>query len=512
MATVSDIQSQLVARGVSIDEATRISGMLSSSQLANLPQTEVDNLVDSIETDLRSGGDGSRGVSFLAGKATGSAQSQSTPSVPGRLDPNNPLGTLNKTWTDQGATLEPNSVLEGSGEAQRKAEEADAMITKQAWALLTGDITDPDQIAQMDPKVLERSKQIQQFLNTMNGNTGTSNQSTMSVIDQLKAALGLGSGGGGGGGSSSIAQQEKLPVTPDEQDSYVREHYGFMAGYLSDPELGPILHQAAAEGWTSQRLQGALMNTNYWKTSSASIRTWDAQANTDPASAREKVAQLTQTLKAQAQRLGLNISGSVDLGQYGGVQDRLAIFAARALREGWSQEMITDGLFHEAAFDPTKDPGAGQIAATRDAIKKVAGQYMLDVSDPTATQWAADILDNKQTLEGVTSLFKQQAKGRYASLAPQIDQGFTPEQFFDSYKQGIAKELEIDPTMVNMMDPKWSQIVDYSDPKTGSTRPMTLSEAQAYVRSQPEWQSTKGAQTLAANVGDLIGKTFGKLG
>lgn len=338
-------------------------------------------------------------------------------------------------------------------------------------------------------------------------------KSGMSPLEQLLNMFGSSGGSSGpSSGGSSIAMKDPLPTTPDEQDAYVRSHYGFMAGYLSDPELGSIIREAASKGWTPELLQGAIMNTNYWKNSSTAMRTWDALSNTDPASAREKVAQLTQDLKAQAQKLGINITGSVDLGAYGGVQDRLSIFAATALRQGWTQQMITDGLLHEAAFDPSKDPGAGQISATRDAIKKSAGAYMVDVSDTTANQWAADIMSNHQTMEGVNSLFKQQAKGRYASLAPQIDQGFTPEQFFSSYKQGIAKELELDPSMINMMDPKWSKIVDYADPKTGMTRPMTLSEAQQYVRTQPEWDGTKGAQQMAANASDLIGKTFGKIG
>ena len=102
--------------------------------------------------------------------------------------------------------------------------------------------------------------------------------------------------------------------------------------------------------------------------------------------------------------------------------------------------------------------------------------------------------------------------GRYTSLSSQIDKGVTPAQFFDSYKQQIAKELEIDPSTIDMTDAKWSPIVDYADPKSGQNRPMTLSESQGFIRRQPEWDKTQGAVQQSVMAADLIGKAFGKVG
>lgn len=439
-----------------------------------------------------------------AGGAVAAAATSGGGKMPGFGDQSNPADDKLRQWF--GNLFSPNTSTPGTDPAAQEAGDSeDDTITKQAWAILLGYIT-PEDIPSMPPAALERAQQLNSFLKGLNKATGT-DTSAADIIKQMLGSV----VGGGGGGASAVPKADPLPTTPEEQDAYVREHYGFMAGYLADAELGPIIRQAAVEGWTSTRLQGALMNTNYWKSSSDAMRTWDATANIDPASTWQKVLQKTQELKARAQSLGLNISGTVDLGQYGGVQDRLSIFAARVLREGWSEQMITEGLFNEAGYDPTKQQ-SGQIAATTDAIKKAAGSYMTAVSDTTANQWAQDVLTGKQTMDGITSLFKQQAKGRFGTLSAQIDQGFTPEQIFDSYKQDIAKEMELDPEMVNLMDPKWRPVIDYSPDGSSPSRPMTLAETQKYVRQQPEWVNTQGAKQLAAQTSELIGQTFGKVG
>lgn len=52
---------------------------------------------------------------------------------------------------------------------------------------------------------------------------------------------------------------------PANGGDLARQTYGYMAWALDDAELGPLLTQAATEGWDENRLRGALYATNWFK-------------------------------------------------------------------------------------------------------------------------------------------------------------------------------------------------------------------------------------------------------
>lgn len=318
----------------------------------------------------------------------------------------------------------------------------------------------------------------------------------------LVKALGLASGGGGGGGRGGAPSlPPPNPVdTPEEIDAYVRKTYGYMAGYLDHPEIGAILRQAAVEGWDINRLQGALSATNWWKSTTATAREWDALAQTDPASANEQVNRKQAEITDQASRLGLTIS-----------PERARIVAETVLREGWSPEMLTKHLFGEGGFNPEAPNRGGQIAAAADLVKELAGNYFLTISTRTANEYAQGIITGTMTQDGLETMFRDQAKGRFPSMADMIDRGVKPVQFFDSYQQQIASMLEIDADQVDLMSAKWMPVVDTVG-SDGARRPMTLSEVADFVRKTPEWDFTDSALQQAARAGELLGQTFGKVG
>jgi uncharacterized protein (DUF2236 family) len=72
----------------------------------------------------------------------------------------------------------------------------------------------------------------------------------------------------------------------------------------------------------------------------------------------------------------------------------------------------------------------------------------------------------------------------------------------------IAKELELTPDAVDLMDPKWRSMVTTTDPKTNEVRAATLTEVVRSARRAPEWAKTNNSKSLAANTFMLIRNIF----
>src|SRR5690606_2004072 len=118
--------------------------------------------------------------------------------------------------------------------------------------------------------------------------------------------------GGGGdvmaaaGASSGVGPTEAQPN--ESPEDYARRVYGMGAAWLDHPEVGPILKRAAAEGWSKDRLEGALSATDWWVQTTQSKRQWDALKSSDPNEAESRIGQRIAVLEDIAQELGLRLS------------------------------------------------------------------------------------------------------------------------------------------------------------------------------------------------------------
>jgi hypothetical protein len=101
------------------------------------------------------------------------------------------------------------------------------------------------------------------------------------------------------------------------------------------------------------------------------------------------------------------------------------------------------------------------------------------------------------------------AQGKFPSLSNDIASGITPSQYFDPITQDIARTLEIPPDSIDYTQPKWAQVLQYKDPSSGETRPMTDAEAMNWARQQPEWQNTSAAASSAASTVKALSSAFG---
>ena len=148
---------------------------------------------------------------------------------------------------------------------------------------------------------------------------------------------------------------------------------------------------------------------------------------------------------------------------------------------------------------------AGQTSRN---LKQLAADYLVPMSAQTMEKWTEDIVSGRIDEEGFRSYVLEQAKSQFPSLGAALDRGVTVAQYADPYKQIAARELEMNPEQVDLNDPRWRAMLDTKDAK-GQRVAMTLSEAQEYLRKQPEWRSTRGANERAASLTESLLRTFG---
>jgi hypothetical protein len=179
--------------------------------------------------------------------------------------------------------------------------------------------------------------------------------------------------------------------------------------------------------------------------------------------------------------------------------------AKSAVDGRWSSEMVTDYIVAGAGDWSTVQDG--QLKATVELVKQLGSRYLTPISDDTAREYATRLASGEMTNETVQMLIANQAKTVFSWLAPQIDQGMTVRDVLLPSRDLIARELEVAPETIDLMDQKYQQMLRVAD--NGQTRAATLDEVLKNVRSTAEWRKTGRARETASNAVMMLRQAFG---
>lgn len=303
---------------------------------------------------------------------------------------------------------------------------------------------------------------------------------------------------------TSAAAEATYQKSSHSVEDYVRENYPAYSFLLNEPEIVDVFRKALdpRTGNTtltesSNQLLAQIQNTNYWKTHGSAVQNYIKLQRTDP----DTLAEQVQAKDAEVHQLA-NMMGLADN------QVDIEGMARKALMYGWSSAEMQEQLAGLA------QPGAAHVGTIDNAIQQIkanASNYMVNIDDSTAFAWARDVAAGHHNVADYNTTFADWAKGKFPTLQAQIDQGITPKQYFAPIQQEAARLLETPADGVDLVnDPRFSKIINYTDPKTNAPRPMNLAEAQSYIRSTDMWKGTKQAQQSASDMTEGILQMFGK--
>lgn len=331
-------------------------------------------------------------------------------------------------------------------------------------------------------------------------------QNTVTVrtyIEQANNMLAGGTGAGSGGTSDPTqdpAVQAFLKSLAENPDALVRQRFPAYALYLSDPEMGPILRQAAAENWDSARLQNAILNTNWWRTTSDAQRQWDQLASTDPAAADRQRNQ--KLLEVSQQFAGMGYTPD---------QTTLWRITNDSLRNGWNSQEVANAILTALPDRYQAGPGGfggGSIQGTIQSLRSTAADYFMPLSDDTAYDWAKRIAAGTLDQSAVNGMLANWAKNNYSFYAADIDRGATLKDLFAPLQQQVATIMGQSPETIDILnDPFWHQLTQVTD-QAGVRRAPTIQDAQALARSNPGYKYTADATNRGASVTMALQKVF----
>ncbi len=267
------------------------------------------------------------------------------------------------------------------------------------------------------------------------------------------------------------------------------------------PELGGLLNEAIAGRWSTTALELRISQSQWYRSTPASVRELAKQRVSDPASFQAAIADLADSVGRQSIAMGVPIDAATarqiatDLVNTGHAQDPTAVQAAIANR---------------FAYDPNRAGGAfqGQALTIADGFRQTAKEYGVPISDDGVAEWVKRTLQGTTNAETFEAWIREQAKSRYPWLAKQIDEGQSLTQYASPYVQSAANLLER-PTSDFTLDNPILQAALGAVDKDGNRKPMGLWEFEQYVRNRPEYDHTKGALVEASRLGEGILQRFG---
>lgn len=299
------------------------------------------------------------------------------------------------------------------------------------------------------------------------------------------------------GDGGAVADLGFQTMSPAEARDQAKALYGYLGWFVDHPEIGPLLIKGATEGWDAARLQGALAKTKWWRTTSESARQFDALLISDPATASRRIKETALSFRLQAAQLGVPLDNN-----------RVFTMSANAQRLGWNEDEMRLALVAEMKYRPNQIPTGG-TAKMMTEVSKVAADHMVPINSKQAFQWAKRIIGGAADMDAVNTQFQRLAAVRFPHLATQIANGMTPAQFFDPYRNVIARTLGVSPDDIDLMAKEWGPVTSFADRKTGQTRPMTFTEAERYARARPEWAETDDAWESVGEAGNALLTLFG---
>ncbi len=251
---------------------------------------------------------------------------------------------------------------------------------------------------------------------------------------------------------------------------------------------------SGVDPWTSDQFLSELHNTPYYKESSDVARQWDMLQATDPATASTRVEAAKRQIEDVQQSSGIRLNNQDGTG---------FSFLVEAVRNNWNADEIK---YRMMASVNTYGGSGGELGQHAAEIKGLANDYGVPLSDKTALFYAKKMIQGADNAASIKGYFVESAKSLYPAMFDQLNRGYTVRQVAEPYIQLAQQELGIDPSTVNLLDPKFMKMFNQVDQKSGARIIMPLDSALQYMRSDASFgydttaQGRQSATTLATQL------------
>ncbi len=300
-----------------------------------------------------------------------------------------------------------------------------------------------------------------------------------------------------GGGDADTSSSYGSAAQPKLSAEELAANYGWSYSYLqANPELKGIFEQAVGGTWDAGKFKAAVQDTNWWKTTSESVRQSQILQVTDPATFSAQVASKTFEVRDAAAEIGAIVPEGV-----------LNKMGEDSLRLNMSPEELKHTLAQYIDFTKEGTLG-GQAGMAEVRLRQLARANGVNMSNQSIKNYAQWIAMGTATMEEAEQNVRNLAKSMFPSYAEQIDSGMNMADVANPYMQAASNELEIAPAEMDLFNPLVKQGLNGLT-QDGKPHGMSLTDYQTYLRQQPRWFKTDKARDSIMKVGADVLKQMG---
>lgn len=209
----------------------------------------------------------------------------------------------------------------------------------------------------------------------------------------------------------------------------------------------------------------------------------------------ERIQSLAARILNDSRTLGLNLGN-----------EKIMYLATVAEKLNFSEDQVRDQILSNVDWNTLE---GGDLKAQVDTIRAMAKNYLIPIDENAVRDYSLRVSSGELSQEGLTNIFRTQslAANPWAKVA--LDQNITPADLLKGHQQYVAQSLEIDPSQVDLTDNNYINMMTVKD-QAGNTRVATLGELRSNVRKDARWAQTQQAQSLGANMANMVAKIFGR--
>lgn len=295
-------------------------------------------------------------------------------------------------------------------------------------------------------------------------------------------------------GGSSVA------ATPKINNDELAQQYGFTMGLLNAyPELKTLFNNAVSGGWTADKFQAKLRDTNWYKAMPDTERKYILLQATDPATYGQNWGTATLHIQGLATQMGYN--------PYDWPMIQALAYNIQA--KGWGDDQVRQWIGQHLVFGSNNSVGglAGQTVQNLQT-------YSYQMGAQNADWWYQDrtrrIVSGMLSEQDAKNEIMQQGIAMFPQYEKQIRAGSTVQDLAQPYMQSMQQILELNAGSINLFDPTIKKAMAYKDP-TGAQAAKPLWEFQNDLRTDDRWKKTQNAQDAAMSTAHKVLSDFGKV-
>ncbi len=279
-------------------------------------------------------------------------------------------------------------------------------------------------------------------------------------------------------------------------ESEMAQNYGFALAFLkSDKGLWKLFNSAVDGNWAPDRFIAKLKNTKWYKTHSDSSRQYELLKASDPATFKQKQAQLKAQIGDAAASLGAVVNAKT-----------LNTIVNNAMQFGYNDSQIRNILADYVKV--SNGVYRGSTGNDIEAVRQTAYKNGIRLSKATEQEWAQKIARGYQDADFFNRQVRQMAKSLAPGYAQELDGGMDLQDIVSPYMQAKAKILEMNPADIDLFDEDIRQTLS-GKTKDGKPATTTLWQFEQQMRQKPQWLKTQNAQDSTMAVAKKVLSDFG---